>query len=393
MTSHLASVRGFLLCSLLISAGVATSHGGEVHAPAAELEAPFIGIPGTDEGTLGFDASGDLVAVAVRESGEIKFNLVEVGTDDVGTSTVTRFEADDPNVTIDSLAFDGRWIVWSDNRGDQFDVHAVDTVSGGLLRLTDHPADDVQVDADEGQAVWTRRPAVLVGNLTTGSTGILSRGAGFSPAPSIDEGIVAWSRMNGTSFTIVGRSKEVPRISVIGTDDRLALALPGLDASDGVVWTAFEMKDPDDPGQGYNSSFIQIGPVPPSIGGAREDGASVSRLSPAGVDAVHPVIGGGFVAWLQPTENGTSLMVVELESRDLFSVDNASGRAALSDELLVVSHLEGSHARLYALRLADAGQLLPESPGPVSWPLLISGAGFFAAAGAVTWFRRLRQKP
>lgn len=141
----------------------------------------------------------DRVAWASPADGTIEIRVANLTT---GNETVVTEIADpEGDVGVPSLVYDGRWVVWNDNRFGNLEVFAADTDNGSLSRLTHSDARDVAPSVSEGFAVWLRGLNVTIADLESGVQEVYREKTGGVP-PVIHGSKLVWGSLNGTESTL-----------------------------------------------------------------------------------------------------------------------------------------------------------------------------------------------
>lgn len=348
---------GLLVLLCLLPVGMA--HGdGDGHAVFEERLL---------EDALGpMDLHGTRLAWAALRDGQVE--LVVTDLVDGAESTATRVPVDGER-SVQSLAFDGRWLAWTDDRFGNLDPFAVDTETGRLLRLSDHSSDDEDVDVEDGRFAWVRKGG---GVMLADDAGVAQEviGGGVASEPAFAGGWLAWSQIEGERRVIRGQYLADGSVHTVADDKGVIHA--GLDgAPDGhLIWGGTV----DDKARIHARPLLADG----TMGETRV-------LTDWGVFVV-PRTGGGHGAWL-----GSGHVYVERFSDGHASTVEPYRPPFLSSDLLVVTRPGADGIRVTPTPWADWDAGLPVEPRDPRPYLVAAGVAVLVGGAALQWLRARRQ--
>lgn len=368
-------VLGLITLLLASSASVAsgTTPGPEEDMPPFQLL--------SNRTVLTFDAHGDQVAWAApaEESVEILVTNLSEGRTDVRT----RIPGDPANISVEKLGFDGRWIVWSDDRYGQREVFALDTQTISLQRVTDHPADDLAGGVDEGWMVWERRESIYVSNLSGGTSRLFHAGAGPRSGPVVDGGLVAWSQIDGRSravalgefdagsWSLVARGPDAVRREVRIEDNR-------------ILWLSLEYANPARPEEGVRTSRLQgvivdLDHVDPA------HRPEITNVTPDGHGWI-PVAGGGQLGWVSATASGDALLTLWSDGAGrAYLLPPTVREVSMTSQHVVLSAKGASGPILYSVAWDELEVWEPSDPWGWLPGALLLGGGMLLMAIGLAW--------
>lgn len=100
------------------------------------------------------------------------------------------------SLSVKSVAYDGRWVTWLDNRFGNFDVFALDTSSGTLRRLTSTPQDEQDLTAAGGRAAWILENKLRAADLEANRPWSPSAAGTQDGDPCLSDSFLAWTRLD-----------------------------------------------------------------------------------------------------------------------------------------------------------------------------------------------------
>lgn len=277
---------------------------------------------------------------------------------------------------VAAFAYDGRWIVWSDDRHGNLDLFALDTEQDRApVRVTETPGDDLQPTVDDGRAVWMHEGDLWSRVLPDGDIELLRAGVGSLPEPSIHDGLVAWSQE--------GRS--APFIAVMTLEPRALATLPASQGAasfgprvhgDTVVWTSLVLGPGSGPSPTVEGAVVELATLTRTGGGNLTIDHRNLTAEPGPVkDAT---VAGDWVAWLELGESGVSLLrVTDHAGATELTVPGPISRGLLTDDHVVVIASASGPGEVFARPIL----LEPEPGPPVGWWTLVALGAVLVAAG------------
>lgn len=128
------------------------------------------------------------------DAGRVDLKQVQAGG---RPQTLTSIVGPAGGVTVTTLAFDGRWVAWIDDRFGNAEVFVLDVPTGALRRLTSTPAAEEGIVAAEGRAAWTRGGTLLLADLATGKAEDITPEGSQDAEPCLTDAMLVWSRGRG----------------------------------------------------------------------------------------------------------------------------------------------------------------------------------------------------
>jgi hypothetical protein len=316
----------------------------------------------------------DRLAWAGRGAQSIDIYLTNLTTGRVETlSSILVVQA---GTTVSSLGYDGRWVVWSDNRFGDFKLFGLDTRTGQSGRLTTQPQDDGQVVVAQGQLAWVHTGEIHLLDLASQKETALPPLAGRSYEPSMGGGYLAWTQAQGAERNVVVHALAG------GIPDRTfkggaTLSYSPQVTGGRVVW---EQRSFSKPRPGHVS--IPTGSVIKALDLAT---GTVSNLTAFGKVSA-PAGSAGRIAWLDQPANGTSILrVLDVATNATSSFAGPRAGGQLSAAFLVVPDSADGDPFLYAASWSAL------RASQTSNALLWLGAAALAVAGVAgysAWRRR-----
>lgn len=297
------------------------------------------------------------------------------------------------NLTIDSLAYDGTYIAWADDRSGSLDVYVIDTRDRSFRALTESQSDQRQVNLDEGTVVWSSWGdfTIRAVDLDDGKAFSVGTGGSVGPAsaPDIHEDTVVWSKsLGGANFEILLRNLETGNVLQL-TDDPLIQTTPQI-WGDHVVWAEGHL--PGSIGEVVDPNGTDK-PKGTRIMGQSLLTGETRELSPGYGSYKRPATAGVWAAW----HAGGGLALYDLRDGHLGlfpAPANATTDIAMSQDLLAFAVRGQEGIRVFADHPANIAGGQPSTAGDGDTSLstmVIGGTGLALLLGAVgieTWRRR-----
>jgi hypothetical protein len=281
----------------------------------------------------------DRLAWATRTPTSTDINLTNLTTGKTTTLSST------PRAGVKSLDFDGRWVVWSDNRFGHYNVFAVDTRDGRFTRLTDTLSDDSAVTVDGGAVFWLRGSYLFGMDIPTGKPLYLTNYQGQSYTPTARDGYLVWSQSDGDSrYLVVHPIGGASADRVVRDPNTRFYTYDPWTGEGRVVWEQRFTANPrvDQPPVRV-FSVIQMMDLATG---------QLTNLTGHGLFD-QPSLGPGRAAWIDETGRTPHMAVLELATGKTWSLDGPSVKGLLSDSYLVVPGDSEGRVPLYAVSWAS----------------------------------------
>ncbi len=364
----------YLLASLALLAGPIAQVPGQA-APPSLIPDHLDRVSETPSFVNAIDVHRDQVAWASPANDSIEMRVANLTTGE--EDLVTAISDPDSQIQIESLAFDGTWIVWSDDRFGGFELFAVDIEDGRLVRLTDDGADDLQPDVSEGRVVWARDGDLRMAGLPSGTQRVFFPGVGPSPSPAIEGDRVAWAHSNGTERYVLVSEQGVPSPLAIHDDPGVGSFEPATDG-DRVVSLGVVLRTANGSIEGVEGAVVQFSEVEVDRSAPSPRLVEVNATNLTGLrDISNAAIGGGHVGWMESSQGATRTLYIQDVGGDHSGrIQEVLGRAQLSaTHLLVLQKVDGESG--------PRGELLGEiHAGAWGAPGVGGGSG---SSGSATW--------
>jgi hypothetical protein len=344
----LPPTRQALLVLLLLAGSVAAATTSTT--PPAVPTHPLAQVGDQPAIEKAFSLRGDRLAWAAHQERSVDILLTNLTT---GATTRLSSVPVARAVDLQSLSFDGRWVVWSDRRLGHFNLYAVDAGTGQATRLTDGLAEDLQVSVDAGVVAWVRGNTVQTLDIAT------RKAAAFPVAGRVGElafrdRTLAWSQIEGAARALVVQPLNGTQAIL---RDPASQAFDPWVGEGRVVWEQRFMSAPQPP-----ALPARIDSVLRSLDLATGQVANLTGR--ALVD--QPSTGPGRTAWVDEGQETPRLAI--REGGRSWSLEGVQTRAQLSSTHLVTQGGATGEAPLYAVAWSDVGG--------IPWALI----GWIAAA-------------
>ncbi len=393
-----ASVLILTSCLLLVLPG-ALGHGGtgsvgedEANSREAMQVSNLTALPGS----LGIHQDEIVFASPLDNGTRVGLWLVNVTAG--SERLVTQIGVPASNLGFDSLAYDGRFVAWSDDRSGVLQVYVLDTQDGTFRAITDSQSDERQVALDQGVVAWSSWGEFTVKalDLETGQRYPVGAGAGAGPAsaPDVFGDRVVWSKsFGGPNFEVFMRNLTTGELNRL-TYDEMLQTLPSM-WGDHIVWA-----------EGYLPSSIQ-GSAEPNASDRPQGSRIVLKHLPSNQTAdltpnfgpfKDPVMADGWVAWKVTEPAGMAMYnLAERRVGVMPAPLGAVPDVVLSPDLLAFTLRGPAGLHVYAdapSHILGAQTQATEAGGGFtsSLPMAAAGVGLIAVGvGAEAW-RRARAK-
>lgn len=375
------AVIGVLMAAAILPMSV-EAHGATTSAASvdpADLPAAFRPVSErpllVEEGVQAFALHGSLLAWASLNADAIDILVSDLqsGSERLVASIPRGIEG----FHLGSLDFDGRWVVWSDDRFGNLEVFSVDIESGALRRLSQGQSADDHVRVDNGKAVWARLTSIVAADLASGRAWTVHEQAGTTPDPDIGGDVVVWAQATGRGMErkILAKPLEAGNATALAEQPGAVYRLPRI-AGDHVVWLA---KLQGAPGQ-VTRTLGELAEIHSTGDAAAPFAVSSSReLMTANVITYPPALGGSRVAWSEQPGAKQRFVVSDLEGDVVFRAVGVIPSYELSPSHLVVVNGD-------ALMFAEWGDLPKEGGGGL--PGVAAPTFLAAVAVGLMWRRR-----
>jgi MYXO-CTERM domain-containing protein len=282
-------------------------------------------------------------------------DLVWLGDDrflhltDLAAGTTSSLTYLPTGVRLQSLAFDGTWLAWCDDRFGNWEAFAMDLHSLNLTRLSKDPGPDTDITVGGGHAAWLRDGELLGTDLDRLAVHRLSLLPGLAFTPSLDGDRLVWSQVVGTERHLAGLVWGGD--AMVLTAARNAIESNPVAAAGRVAWRSEAFSGPlGTRGSHSLGTQVLLADFP---GTGPLHARNLTGLGTHGL----PALGGAWAAWLEAGgSNGLSAVNVETGTH----LDVLAGVRAVeaSAEYLVIAPSDGPlQARPW--QAASAG-----APGP-----------------------------
>lgn len=230
-----------LLLGLLLLAAAAPTATVQADDEGETPTSPADRVSGHTAVGYAVDVWKDEVVWASEGENSVEFR---VGNLSSGEETVLTEVADpDGELEVDSLAYDGRWLVWSDDRFGHLQTFAFDTRNETLTRLSDSEQDALGADLSGGFSVWLEGRDVWLARAETGKAEAY-REKTAAVAPRIVGSNVLWARIHGTNTTLHLDDLDAETVEEIVTVTDGGIAASALSANR-VAWAASHLEIED----------------------------------------------------------------------------------------------------------------------------------------------------